>query len=159
MPVFDLYLPLFWQRIGIALVCGGIIGLERRLRGKSAGILTSILICLGTEVFVALGTLITADTVVHPLRVVLQVVTGIGLLGTGVNMAKESLVHGGTSAAVIWILAVIGSAIGLGYEYGGLILALVTVGVLVGVDLLEAGLRLRDGILPPHPPFRRNRKR
>lgn len=158
MPVFDPCTPIFWQRIAVAIICGGIIGLERQLRGKPAGIRTSILICLGTEVFVALGTLITEGTVADPSRVVGQVVTGIGFLGAGVIMAKEGLVHGVTSAAVIWMLAAIGSAIGLGYEHGGVVLAVLTVGVLTGVELLETSfLMLREGVHHPHLPFRRRR--
>jgi len=46
----------FWIGIGIAALCGGIIGFERQIRGKPAGIRTSILICLGTSIFVHLGT-------------------------------------------------------------------------------------------------------
>ena len=157
MPVFDPYTPIFWQRIAVAIICGGIIGLERQLRGKPAGIRTSILICLGTEVFVALGALITVDLAgADPSRVVGQVVTGIGFLGAGVIMAKEGLVQGVTSAAVIWMLAAIGSAIGLGYEHGGVVLAVLTVGVLTGVELLETSfLLLREGVHTPHLPFRR----
>jgi len=159
MPVFDPYTPIFWQRIAVAIICGGIIGLERQLRGKPAGIRTSILICLGTEVFVALGALITVDLAgADPSRVVGQVVTGIGFLGAGVIMAKEGLVQGVTSAAVIWMLAAIGSAIGLGYEHGGVVLAVLTVGVLTGVELLETSfLLLREGVHHPHLPFRRRR--
>lgn len=159
MPVFDPYTPIFWQRIIVALICGGIIGLERQLRGKPAGIRTSILICLGTEVFVSLGALFAAGSGADPTRVVGQVVTGIGFLGAGVIMAKEGLLQGVTSAAVIWMLAAIGSVIGLGYGHAGVVLAVLTVGVLTGVELLETSfIMLREGIHPPHLPFTRRRK-
>ena len=75
--------PVFWLRLGTAILCGGIIGLERQLRGKAAGIRTSILICLGTELFVTLGASFGGDRV-DPTRVLGQVVTGIGFLGGGV---------------------------------------------------------------------------
>ncbi|HSR36510.1 MAG TPA: MgtC/SapB family protein [Desulfurivibrionaceae bacterium] len=156
MPLFEPYNPIFWQRILVAILCGGIIGLERQLRGKPAGIRTSILICLGTEVFVALGALLSTGPGADPSRVVGQVVTGIGFLGAGVIMAKEGLVQGVTSAAVIWVLAAIGSAIGLGYEHGAVVLAVLTVGVLTGVELLENSfLMLREGVHAPPLPFRR----
>lgn len=159
MQLFDPYTPIFWQRIAVAIICGGIIGLERQLRGKPAGIRTSILICLGTEIFVSLGSLVTEGTGADPSRVIGQVVTGIGFLGAGVIMAKEGLVHGVTSAAVIWMLSAIGSVIGLGYEHGGVVLAVLTVGVLTGVELLETSfLMLREGVHSPHLPFRQNRK-
>src|SRR5918992_3632699 len=104
----------FWLRLGTAIFCGGIIGLERQLRGKAAGMRTSILICLGTELFVGLGASFAGDRV-DPTRVLGQVVTGIGFLGGGVILSRGGALVGGTSAAVIWVLAALGSLIGLGY--------------------------------------------
>jgi putative Mg2+ transporter-C (MgtC) family protein len=137
--------PEFWLRLGTAILCGGIIGLERQLRGKAAGIRTSILICLGTELFVGLGSSFAGDRV-DPTRVLGQVVTGIGFLGGGVILAREGLVIGVTSAAVIWMLAALGSLIGLGHLVAALVLTLITVGLLIGVELLESVFRrLREG--------------
>jgi putative Mg2+ transporter-C (MgtC) family protein len=135
----------FWLRVGTAVLCGGIIGLERQLRGKAAGIRTSILICLGTELFVGLGSSFAGERV-DPTRVIGQVVTGIGFLGGGVILAREGAVVGVTSAAVIWVLAALGSLIGLGHLLGSIVLTLVTVGLLTGVELLESVFRrLREG--------------
>jgi putative Mg2+ transporter-C (MgtC) family protein len=130
----------FWLRLGTAVLCGAIIGLERQLRGKAAGIRTSILICLGTELFVSLGASFGGDRV-DPTRVLAQVVTGIGFLGGGVILSREGLVVGVTSAAVIWVLAALGSLIGLGYLAAAIILTLVTVALLLGVELLESMFR------------------
>jgi putative Mg2+ transporter-C (MgtC) family protein len=132
--------PAFWFRLGAAVLCGGIIGLERQLRGKAAGIRTSILICLGTEIFVSLGASFGGERV-DPTRVLAQVVTGIGFLGGGVILAREGLLVGVTSAAVIWVLAALGCLIGLGYLAAAIILTLVTVGLLLGVELLESIFR------------------
>jgi putative Mg2+ transporter-C (MgtC) family protein len=132
--------PAFWFRLGAAILCGGIIGLERQLRGKAAGIRTSILICLGTEIFVSLGASFGGERV-DPTRVLAQVVTGIGFLGGGVILAREGLVVGVTSAAVIWVLAALGALIGLGYLAAAIILTLATVGLLLGVELLESIFR------------------
>jgi putative Mg2+ transporter-C (MgtC) family protein len=132
--------PAFWFRLGAAVLCGGIIGLERQLRGKAAGIRTSILICLGTEIFVSLGASFGGERV-DPTRVLAQVVTGIGFLGGGVILAREGLLVGVTSAAVIWVLAALGAMIGLGYLAAAIILTLVTVGLLLGVELLESIFR------------------
>ena len=137
--------PEFWLRLGTAILCGGIVGLERQLRGKAAGIRTSILICLGTQLFVALGASF-AGSHVDPTRVLAQVVTGIGFVGGGVILAREGAIIGVTSAAVIWVLAALGSLIGLGHLLAALILTLVTVGLLTGVELLESMFRrLREG--------------
>jgi putative Mg2+ transporter-C (MgtC) family protein len=137
--------PVFWMRLGTAILCGAIIGLERQLRGKAAGIRTSILICLGTSIFVALGASFSGDRV-DPTRVLGQVVTGIGFLGGGVILAREGVVLGVTSAAVIWVLAALGALIGLGHLTAAIVLTLVTVGLLIGVELLESVFRrLRQG--------------
>lgn len=135
----------FWLRLGTAILCGGIIGLERQLRGKAAGIRTSILICLGTQLFVALGASFGGERV-DPTRVLGQVVTGIGFVGGGVILAREGAVIGVTSAAVIWVLAALGALIGLGHLVAAIVLTLVTVGLLTGVELLESVFRrLREG--------------
>ena len=136
----------FWLRIGTAFFCGGIIGLERQVRGKPAGIRTSVLICLGTCVFVMLGAAFTGPGA-DPTRVLGQVVTGIGFLGAGVILTREGAVLGVTSAATIWMLAAIGATIGFGWIPGAYALAAVTVGILIGVELLEASfVTLRRGV-------------
>ena len=135
-----------WTRVGVTLLCGGIVGLERQLRGKPAGIRTSSLICLGTTLFVYLGLDMRSE---HgdPTRVLGQVVTGIGFLGAGVIMTRNGLLTGVTSAAVIWLLAAVGSAVGLGRYGAALALAVVSVAVLVGVEKLEHAFgALRRGV-------------
>ncbi|MFL5472952.1 MAG: MgtC/SapB family protein [Gemmatimonadales bacterium] len=148
VPAFDPLDPRsaeFWLRIGTSVLCGGIVGLERQLRGKPAGIRTSILICMGTQLFVSLGSSFVGERV-DPTRVLAQVVTGIGFVGGGVILAREGAIIGVTSAAVIWVLAALGSLIGLGHLLASIVLTLVTVGLLIGVELLESVFRrLREG--------------
>jgi putative Mg2+ transporter-C (MgtC) family protein len=144
-PALDPETREFWQHLGTAILCGGIIGIERQLRGKAAGIRTSILICLGTAIFVALGASVSPGTA-DPTRVLAQVVSGIGFLGGGVILARKGLVTGVTSAAVIWILAALGAMIGLGHLRATMVLTLATLGILIGVELLESAFRkLRQG--------------
>jgi putative Mg2+ transporter-C (MgtC) family protein len=153
MDLVNVFSQQFWLKIGVTLLCGGLIGLERQWRGKPAGIRTSILICMGTEIFVSFGAVLQGGTA-DPARVIGQVITGVGFLGAGVIMGKEDVVKGVTSAAVIWILAAIGVAIGTGYLLTALALTLVTVGVLVGVEMLEASFqKLRKGV---HAHYHRN---
>lgn len=137
--------PAFWLRIGTAVLCGGAIGIERQLRGKAAGVRTCILVCLGTEIFVALG-----ESIVPPgldaSRVLGQVITGIGFLGAGVILAREGKLLGVTSAAVIWLLAALGATIGLGHLATGFVLTMITLLVLIGVEALEtAWMKLHKG--------------
>lgn len=133
----DLDYAAFWQQLGTAVACSGAIGTERQLRGKAAGIRTSILICVGTELFVSLGASFPAATS-DPTRVLGQVITGIGFLGAGVILAKDNKILGVTSAAVIWLLAALGALIGLGHLATSYVITLVTIGVLVGIGALEA---------------------
>ena len=118
----------------------------RQVRGKPVGIRTSILICMGTQFFVLLGSGSFPENA-DPTRVLGQVVTGIGFLGAGVILTREGLVVGVTSAAVIWLLAAVGAMIGLGYLQAALAVSFTTVGILVGVEYLEKTFRvLRRGM-------------
>jgi putative Mg2+ transporter-C (MgtC) family protein len=140
MSHLDPLTPSFWCAVGTAVLCGAIVGLERQLRGKPAGVRTSILICLGTAVFLRLGAGATDDAG-DPARVLGQVVTGIGFLGAGVIMIRQEAVYGVTTAAVIWILAAIGASIGFEYYLAAIALAVITVCILAGVELLESSVR------------------
>jgi putative Mg2+ transporter-C (MgtC) family protein len=156
-PVWFNISPLSWQAIGITLLSGSIVGLERQLRGKPAGIRTSILITLGTYLFVALSLplghsvvdpgRLMGQVVTDPSRIIGQVVTGIGFLGAGVMLTREGIVVGVTSAATIWVLAAIGVATGLGHYQVAIWLSVVVVAVLTGVDMLEnASASLRRAV-------------
>jgi putative Mg2+ transporter-C (MgtC) family protein len=133
----------FWIEVGVAVLCGGIVGFERQMRGKPAGIRTNILICLGTTIFVKLSTLYSGQNM-DMTRVLGQVVTGIGFLGAGVIIARGGRVKGVTSAAVIWMLAGIGAMIGFDRFTAAVILAIITVIILTAIEFLEVSfLRLR----------------
>ena len=145
MEIVSFMSPDLWQRIIVSIFCGALVGLDRQLRGKPAGIRTSSLISLGTTIFVTLGSSYSPNQG-DQLRVLSQVVTGIGFLGAGVIMSKEGLVTGVTSAAVIWVLATIGAAVGMGYFGMAFAITIATVGVLVGVEFLEESFqKLRIG--------------
>ena len=81
-----------------------------------------------------------------PTRVLAQITSGIGFLGGGVILARKGLITGVTTAAVIWVLAALGGMIGFGHLRAAIVLTLVTLGVLIGVELLEGVFRrLRQG--------------
>ena len=144
MVAFDPFVSSFWIPIAVAVLCAGLVGLERQIRGKPVGVRTSILICLSTSVFVQLGA--GFGEAADPTRVLGQVVTGVGFLGAGVILSREGVVTGVTTAAVIWVLASIGAAIGLGHFIAAAAFSIVTVAVLLGVDVLESSFRrLRRG--------------
>lgn len=128
--------PFKWLAVGTALLSGVIVGLERQLRGKPVGIRTSVLIILGTYIFISASHVIgghETDTA----RIIGQVITGIGFLGAGVMLARDGMVLGVTSAATIWVLASIGVCIGIEQYFVAIKLSIVIVMVLLGVDVLE----------------------
>jgi len=138
-----LILPLPFPGLLTTFFCGGIVGLERQISGKPAGIRTSTLICMGTYVFVAAGIPLTGN-LGDPTRIIGQVITGIGFLGAGVILTREGAVLGVTSAATIWVLAAIGVLAGVDRYAAAICVALLTIGILVGVNILEllfAGLQ------------------
>lgn len=140
MEFFGAVSSQFWAMVGVAVLCGSVVGLERQLRGKPAGVRTSILVILGTAMFIHLGsTLGGAGT--DPTRVLGQLVTGVGFLGAGVMFSREGVVTGVTTAAVIWVLAGVGVAIGLGRFAEAVSLSTAIVLVLVGVEKLELSVR------------------
>ncbi len=101
-----------WSQVApllVSVVLGGLIGLERELRGKPAGLRTNTLICLGSCIFTIISTNLSDS---EPGRIAAQIVTGIGFLGAGAIIHSGIGVHGLTTAAVIWVVASIGMACG-----------------------------------------------
>lgn len=139
MGYFDPFGLPFWSAAGMTVLCGTIVGMERQLRGKPAGIRTCILICLSTTVFIHLG-IVALQGAADPTRVLGQIVTGVGFLGAGVIISREGALTGVTTAAVVWAMAAIGSVIGFGFYRGALALSVLTVLVLWIMDVLEERL-------------------
>ena len=101
-------------KIILSIVIGLIIGYEREHSGKSVGIRTISLICLGSTLFCLMSpTIFNGDNS----RVVAQIVSGIGFLGAGIIFKNGDEVHGLTTAATIWTTAAIGALIGMGMYY------------------------------------------
>lgn len=110
-------------RILVAAVLGGILGIERDIHGRQAGLRTHILVSAGSALFFILSTHIaTLDVVIpdgftkvtDPGRIAAQIVTGIGFLGAGVILKEGFTVVGLTTAACLWISAAIGMTSGAG---------------------------------------------
>ena len=94
-------------RLAMAAALGGVIGLERELRGYPAGIRTMALITIGAALFTDVSQILGGDD-----RIAAGIVTGIGFLGAGVIFREGYTVRGITTAATIWASAAIGMAIG-----------------------------------------------
>jgi len=101
-------------RLAVSIVIGGLIGLERELEHKPAGLRTIILVCLGSTIFMLVGfELGLLGTEMG--RIVAGVVTGVGFLGAGAIIRARGEVYGLTTAATIWLASGLGLAIGAGY--------------------------------------------
>lgn len=131
-------------RMLAAVVIGGLIGLDRAYRGRSAGFRTHILVCLASALLMQLmeyqwQALPTPqlDTVrVDPTRMAQGIMTGIGFLGAGVIMQHQQIVRGLTTAASIWITAAIGIVVGAGDYVAAFVctvLVLITLGAFSSV--------------------------
>ncbi len=132
----EVILPLTWAQLGATVLCGVLLGAERQIRGRPAGVRTAIMICLGSEIFVNLSGTVNGPSS-DGTRVLGQVVTGVGFLGAGVMLARGSMVIGVTSASVIWVMAAVGATIGLGYVSAAITVTIFTVIVLTLFDYLE----------------------
>jgi putative Mg2+ transporter-C (MgtC) family protein len=116
-------------RLALAAVLGGLIGVERELRERGAGLRTHLLVALGSALFTIVSAygfhafLASGESVVRadPTRIAAQIVTGIGFLGAGAIIRQGLSVRGLTTAATLWVVAAIGMAVGAGYYSGAVI--------------------------------------
>ncbi|CNH99130.1 MULTISPECIES: MgtC/SapB family protein [Yersinia] len=137
-------------RIALAGALGGLIGIERQLRSKEAGLRTHILVGIGSAMFMIVSKygfedLLTLEHVsFDPSRVAAQVVSGMGFLGAGTIMIQKQMVKGLTTAAGMWVTAAIGLVIGSGlYEIG-------IYGTLMTLVVLEIFRQLSNRLLGQH---------
>ena len=123
-------------RLVLALIVGGVIGLERGRQGRAAGMRTHILVCIASALTVMIGFYATETLKIDtdPMRISAQVISGIGFLGVGTILIKGRFqITGLTTAAGLWATAAIGLALGAGFLDGALIafaIAILTVAFL-----------------------------
>ena len=133
-------------RLIISFILGAIVGAERQTRRREAGLRTFTLICLGSTLAMLLSiwipqiypNFLNGD----PGRIAAQVLTGIGFLGAGAIIQGHGSIHGLTTAACIWVVAVIGLAVGAGMFLPAVIATLFTVSVLVSLEKIERKMML-----------------
>jgi len=151
--VFD---PLSMSGKGLALLLavliGGLIGLEREWRGNAAGMRTHILVCVGSTVItltsVEIGLGVRGGMRGDPGHIAAQIVSGIGFLGAGAIIREGASIRGLTTAASIWTTAGIGIALGASPHLGELavISALIVLVTLTLLTRLETVLKVRQRI-------------
>lgn len=121
------------SRLLTASLLGGLIGLEREVKRRSAGVRTNLLICLGAAFFTLLSAVLAGDASPNKGQVASNIVQGIGFLGAGLIIHNRSRISGLTSAASVWVVASIGMACGAGLLAAA---AIATVIVIVALELV-----------------------
>ena len=121
-------LPYFVPKVLVATLCGVIIGIDRELKQKVAGVRTFILISVGCAVFSAISVLMSDNRIIDPTRIIGQIITGIGFLGAGVIVKNDDKIVGVTTAAFIWCISAVGVLAGIGAIWTPIIL---TFGLLI----------------------------
>jgi putative Mg2+ transporter-C (MgtC) family protein len=134
-----------WQvvvRLTLSVVLSGLIGIERQVHRRSAGLRTHILVCLGSclimltslHIFDIYKNIVPLD----PARIAAGVITGVGFLGAGAIMVQGQGVRGLTTAASLWTVAGIGLAVGCGFFSAAIVTTILTVVVLFFLGYIES---------------------
>ncbi len=131
-------------RLTLAMIIGGIIGLERERGNRPAGFRTHTLVCVGSAlvfltseyVFSVYHELVNMD----PTRLAAQVISGIGFLGAGTIMHYGANIKGLTSAATLWVVACLGLAIGAGFYWGAVAATVIVYITLILLKKLEVSI-------------------
>lgn len=110
----------------LAVALGTLIGFERQLKHRPAGLRTHMMVSLGATIF----TIVSLSFDVEPSRIAAGIVTGIGFLGAGTIIAHKGHIRGITSAATLWVVAGIGLSIGVGQYMLAIICALFVFAIL-----------------------------
>src|SRR5437870_6440061 len=139
-----LRLQLLLQLI-LAVLLGGVVGLEREISGKPAGLRTNILICVGAALFTTLSFTMSLGRG-DPARVAAQILAGVGFIGAGTILHTRGAVTGLTSAATIWVVAAIGMALGTGAYVEAVGTTVLVVVVLTGLASLEKVVAARSSL-------------
>ena len=152
-------LSLGWDdtllRLAIAAALGGVIGLERELDEKAAGLRTHMLVSVGSALFTLVSAYGFSDILgkgsasvvrLDPSRIAAQIVTGIGFLGAGVIFRQGLTIRGLTTAASLWVVAAVGMAAGAGYWAGAVLATVIGIVSLRPLGWLKLPLRPQRGM-------------
>lgn len=132
--------PEYLLRLVAAIIAGAVIGFERELHDKPAGLRTNILICLGAALFTVMSVAMVGEAYSDRARIAAGVVTGVGFLGAGAIVHFKGNVLGLTTAATIWADASVGMAFGAGEYLIGIAATVLIAGVLLGLAFAEGGI-------------------
>jgi len=126
----------------VALLLGALLGMEREIRNKPAGVKTHALVSLGAALFIIIGYYTFyefqgSEISFDPSRVLAAIVVGVGFIGGGLILKRQFEVEGLTTAAGLWIAAAVGAAIGVGLYLSALFAVLATLFVFHAITSFE----------------------
>lgn len=136
-------------RLCLSALLGGILGLEREWRHKDAGLRTNTLIAMGSTLFTVMSIDLSTGSGGDSTRIAAGIVTGVGFLGAGAIMRTGAGIKGLTTAAMIWVNAAVGVAVGAGEYRVAIVATGVAIVVLVVLGPLE---RVVDRLRPKTRP-------
>lgn len=134
-------------RLLLALLLGGLVGLERERNRQAAGLRTHILVCTAATMTMLIGIFAkeVIDLTTDPLRIAAQVVSGIGFIGAGAIMVRSGRhIKGVTTASGLWCSAAIGLAIGAGFYEGAIVCSVIVLIVMTLLKKLDRSLLFKD---------------
>ena len=130
----------------LALVAGGLVGLERSFHGRAAGLRTYALVSFASALLVGIAQFTDSapgGAQTNVARVIQGIVTGIGFLGAGVIIKEGFTVRGLTTAASVWVVSAIGVVFGLGFLLEGAVAVALTLGALSMLRIVEDRLHVQ----------------
>jgi putative Mg2+ transporter-C (MgtC) family protein len=130
-------------RLLMACFLGALVGLQREIKRKAAGVRTNLLICMGSAFFTLLSAVLAGDANPDKGRVASNIVQGIGFLGAGLILHNRSRVSGLTSAASVFVVASIGMACGAGLYAAAAVAAIIVIMALEVVGFLERNANIK----------------
>ncbi len=134
-------------RLLLAAVLGGLVGLERELRHKPAGLRTNMLICFGAALFTIISYEMAKEIGGDHTRIAAQIIPGIGFIGAGVVIRDRGAVMGITSAATIFVIASVGMAVGAGMLMTAVFATLILLVALVFFGVAEERFGLHQRVV------------
>lgn len=137
-------------KVIVAAFLGALIGLEREISRKVAGLRTHALVSLASALFTSISVDAFRDYVgtmgYDPSRIISNIIVGIGFIGAGAILKKNDRVEGTTTAAGLWAVAAIGVTVGVGLFWEALIVTGVVYGILQSLWIIEKKLRRKIGL-------------
>ena len=130
-------------RLAVAAILGGIIGLERELRHRPAGLRTNMFICFGAAMFTILSDVLAVEHLGDHTRIAAQIIPGIGFIGAGSILHTRGLTSGLTTASTLFVVAGVGMATGGGLYLTAVFATGVILIALFSLGYLEQNLNLK----------------